>query len=76
MAQFTTSEQKRHSPKLARAMIMMITELHESLEAGITPDLISYNSAMTACGAASQWQRALVVFESMKAMDDMIGDLG
>lgn len=33
----------------------------------IHPDVISYSSAITACGNAGQWRRALVLLRDMRA---------
>ena len=35
--------------------------------AGITPDVISYNAAISACEKGQQWQRALELFEAVRA---------
>jgi pentatricopeptide repeat protein len=35
-------------------------------ERGIEPEVITYNAAMTACGKASQWERALELLSEMR----------
>ena len=35
--------------------------------AGITPDVISYNAAISACSRGQQWQRALGLLEALRA---------
>merc|ERR1711904_202411 len=40
--------------------------LHQMRECGVTPDVISFNAAISACEKGGQWEQALALLDKMR----------